>query len=111
MGLDQLASQLPQRPRGLRQGVPGDGAGLMTPAKQGGGKGGGKRKPKADDTREYELGDDFLSDIDDEEEVGPEGVEDEDFDEEYEEDLEEEDFDDEEELEDEEYEEEELDDE
>src|SRR5262249_25305777 len=60
---------------------------------------------------EYELGEDFLSDIDEEEEAGPEGLEDEDFDEEYEEDLEDEEDFDEEELEDEEYDDEDVEDE
>jgi polyisoprenyl-teichoic acid--peptidoglycan teichoic acid transferase len=83
----------------------------MTPAKKGGGKGGGKRKPKADDTTEYELGDDFLSDID-EEDVDDEDLEDEELDDEVEEDFDdedEEDFDDEEFDEDEDFEDEDLD--
>src|SRR5262249_55300993 len=90
----------------------------MTPAKKGGGKGGGKRKPKADDTREYELGDDFLSDIDDEE-VDPEDLEDEEYDDledegyddleaEDEEDLDDEEFDEDEDYDDEELDEEDL---
>jgi polyisoprenyl-teichoic acid--peptidoglycan teichoic acid transferase len=63
----------------------------MAPAKKGGGNGGGGKKPRADETSEYELGDDFLADIDDENE-DPEDLEDEEFDDE---DLEDEDFDDE----------------
>ena len=70
----------------------------MSPAKKGSGGGKGKRKddePRADETQEYELGDDFLEDIDEEdlEEGEEEDLDDEDLDEE---DLDDEDLDDEE---------------
>ncbi len=70
----------------------------MSPAKKGSGGGKGKRKddePRADETQEYELGDDFLEDIDEEdlEEGEEEDLDEEDLDEE---DLDDEDLDDEE---------------
>jgi len=37
----------------------------MSPAKKGSGKGKGDEEPRADETQEYELGDDFLEDIED----------------------------------------------
>jgi LCP family protein required for cell wall assembly len=77
----------------------------MTPARKGRGKGKGDEEPRADETQEYELGDDFLEDLDDqaadEEELDEEDLdegeyddEDEDFDDE---DLDEEDLEDDEE--------------
>ena len=80
----------------------------MTPSKKGGGK-----DDRPDETQEYELGDDFLSDVDDEEELEPEDEELEPEDDEVDDDdLEDEDLDDEEyEDEDDEEEEEPLDDE
>ena len=61
----------------------------MTPRK-GSGKGRGKDEEPRDDTQEYELGDDFLDGIDDEEEIEPDEdeLEDEDYDAEYDEDAE-----------------------
>ena len=78
----------------------------MTPPKEGDGRGRGKKDPKPDETQEYELGEDFLADITDEEdlpeeELEEEELEDEEFDEDDvdDEDYEDEEFDDEEELE------------
>ena len=67
----------------------------MTPPKKDSGKGRGRKGQRPDDTQEYELGDDFLADVDDEEELEPdeEELEDEDFEDE---DLDDEDLDDEE---------------
>jgi LCP family protein required for cell wall assembly len=69
----------------------------VSPPRKGGagGKGKGEQDPRPDETQEFELGDDFLEDLDDEQEIEDEDAE------EY----------DEEDLEDEEYEDEELDDE
>ena len=65
----------------------------MTPSKKG--DEGSERDPRPDDTQEYELGDDFLSETDDEEELEDEDVPEEDLDDEDldEEDLDEEDLD------------------
>jgi polyisoprenyl-teichoic acid--peptidoglycan teichoic acid transferase len=92
MGVDQVASQLPPGARELRQELPGDDDVVTPPKKSGDGKDG---KPRAEDTQEYELGDDFLNEI--EEEPDEEEL-DEDFDEEeldeddLDEDLDEEEF-------------------
>src|SRR6185312_10818345 len=66
VGLDQLPEQLPARAGGLRQGLPGDGRG-MSPDEKGGGTDQGDEQPRADETQEYELGDDFREDTADEE--------------------------------------------
>jgi len=82
----------------------------VSPPRKGGsggkgkGRGKGDQEPRPDETQEYELGDDFLEDLDDQEEE----VEGEEYDEE---DLEAEEYDEDEEYEDEEYEDEEGDEE
>ena len=53
----------------------------MSPEQNDGGKGNGDEQPRADETQEFELGDDFIEDLDDQEADGEE-VDDEDVDEE-----------------------------
>jgi LCP family protein required for cell wall assembly len=58
----------------------------VSPGRRGGKPGGGDEEPRADDTQEYELGDDFLEDIDedgpDEDDLDGEDLDEEDLDEE-----------------------------
>ena len=68
----------------------------MSPRK-GSGKGNGDDENRVDETQEYELGDDFLEDIDDQEELDEEDLDEEELEEEE---LEEEDLDEDEEYED-----------
>jgi LCP family protein required for cell wall assembly len=69
--------------------------------KPGGGNGNGDEEPRADETQEHELGDDFLEDVDDADEHADEDVVDEDLDDEEldDEDYEDEELDEEDELE------------
>src|SRR6188472_856390 len=61
MGLDQLAAELPAGARRLREDFPRDGDG-MSPDQNRGGKDEGDEQPRADETQEHELGDDFTED-------------------------------------------------
>ncbi|HEU4980439.1 MAG TPA: LCP family protein [Solirubrobacterales bacterium] len=75
----------------------------MTPPRKGRGRG-DEQDPRPDETEEYELDDDFLSDIDEEEEVSEEGLDEidpEELDDEDREELDEDDYEGEEEYEDE----------
>ncbi len=77
---------------------------MSPPRKGGGGDGNGEQDPRSDETADYELGEDFLEDLTDEEEVtdGEEPYDEEAYDEDAElddeEDLEDEQYEDEEEL-------------
>ena len=57
VGLDHLAAQLPPGARGLREALPRDGRG-MSPERRAAERT-ERREPRADETQEHELGDDF----------------------------------------------------